>query len=276
MQPSQIYAQNNDLANYGQQNAGVQQGAYNGYQGQTSQAIGNLQSYQQNMPDLGRAYGQNLQSAEQQTGFNPEALKNAQQALAATQTTMANLPQAVQQSANGRMLTGAQMANRLTQQGSNLQGVLAGQGNQANALQQGYQNAMGQANAQTGFQGQSQQLNLSALQGIASQYAAQANQANQLLQHFNKMRAQGLTLNVNEQAAQAQAAQAAAQAAQAQAALQQAATQRMDEEAKLAGINQQQQSLMGNKLQLPTLTANNGSEGVHYGILGSIGNALGF
>lgn len=215
MNPSTIYGQNNSLINDATGQAANYSNQYNQNNAQYQQAQSNLSDYQkyiQSSGDLGQAYGQNLQSAEQQFGFDPAELKNAQTALAATQTTMANLPQAVQQSANGRGLTGAQTANRLTQQGTNLQGVLAGQSNGVNALNSVYQNAQGQAGTQTGFQGQSQQMNLGALQNITANAQAQEAQAANQVQYFNSLRAQGISLNVQEQQAAASAAAALAQA----------------------------------------------------------------
>lgn len=219
MNPNQIYSQNNALiSQYGQQAA--QQGQqYNTDQSSALQANQNLQNYQQNMQDLGQAYGQNVQSAEQQYGFNPADLKTAQQALASTQTTMANLPQAVQQSANGRMVTGAQMANRYAQTAGNVQNVLAGQGNAVNALQSTLQNSLNQAGQQTQFTGQSQQMNLGALQNLYQNYQQQQSQASALLQHYNTLQQNGVGLNVQEQQAQAAAASAAAQAQSAMAAM---------------------------------------------------------
>lgn len=213
MNPSDIYANANALTNYGQQQAQNYQGQYQGDVGQYNQAQQNLSNYRSGMQDLGQAYGQNVQSAENQFGFDPNSLRQAQQALASTQTTMANLPQAVQQSANGRGLTGAQEAQRLQQQAGNIQNVLAGQSNSVNALNSLYQNALGQAGAQTGFTGQTQQLNLGALQNIASNALQQQSQAAQQMQYFNNLRAQGIGLTVQEQQAEAQAAAAYAQAA---------------------------------------------------------------
>src|SRR5512142_2227744 len=113
MNPSDIYAQNNALANYGQQQAGQFGNEYEQARGQAGQAQQQLQQFQQNTPNYGQQYGQNLQSAESQYGIDPAEIQRAQRALATTQTTMANLPQAVQQSGNARGLTGAQVANRL-------------------------------------------------------------------------------------------------------------------------------------------------------------------
>jgi hypothetical protein len=240
MNPSQIYANNNALAQYGQTQAQNYQGQANQNLADYSTAQQNLSNYRANMQDPSQMYQGNLQQAENQFGFNPNELKNAQQALAATQTTMANLPSAVQQSANGRGLTGAQMANRLTQQAGTLNGVLAGQGNAVNALQSLYQNAQGQAAQQTQFGVQGEQMNLATLQNLVQNVQAQEDKALQQVDYFNGLRAQGYALNVQEQQAQAAAAAAAAQAEMAKAQLEQAATSRMMAQAELsAGGNTQ-------------------------------------
>ena len=213
MTPDQIYQQNNALQNYAQGQAGQFSNQYAQNQQQFNQAQQNLGNYQKNLPDLGQIYQQNLGGAEQQFGFNPQEMKNAQQALAATQTTMANLPQAVQQAANGRGLTAAQQANRYAQSAGNLNSVLAGQANNVNALNNVYANALQQAGQGTSFTQQTQQLNLGALQNLAQNAQAQEAQAAQQLDYFNSLRAQGVSLNVQEQTAEAQAAAAMAQAA---------------------------------------------------------------
>jgi len=266
MNPQSIYQANNALSNYGQQQAQNYQGQYQGDVGQFNQAQSNLANYRQNMPDLGQAYSQNLQGAEQQFGFNPNELKNAQQALAATQTTMANLPQAVQQSANGRGLTGAQAANRLTQQAGTMQGVLSGQANQANALSNIYGQAQGQAGAQTGFQGQSQQLNIGALQNLASNALQQQNQAGQQMDYFNGLRAQGIALNVQEQQAEASAAAAYAQA---EAIRQQ--TEMMAQQAAL----QQQMSRQSSPAYQQTYNYSSPAPNYIGSLLSGVGNTLG-
>lgn len=240
MSPQQIYQQNNALIGQYGQKAGEFGTQYSADSVQAHQANQDLANYRANMQDLGQAYGQNVKNVQQQYGFDPSQLKSAQQALASTQTTLANLPQAVQQSANGRMLTGAQMANRYSQTAGNIQGVLAGQGNAVNALQSTLQNSLNQAGQQTSFLGQSQQMNLGALQNVYQNAVAQQQQASALLQHYNSLQQQGVQLNVQEQQAQASAAAAAAQAQQAQAAIMQATQQGRLIDAQLAGLQQPQ------------------------------------
>lgn len=198
-------------------NQGQVDQANQAYQNQipgVQQAQQNLQNYQQGMQDPGQMYSQNLQKAQGQFGFDPAELKQAQQALAGTQTTMANLPQATQQQANGRMLTGAQEAGRYAQQAGNMQNVLAGQGNATNALQNVYQNTLSQANQQTGFGVQGQQMQLGALQNVFSDAANQRDSALQQLQNLQSLFQKQGQFNADE-LAQYQQANAAMQSSQA-------------------------------------------------------------
>jgi hypothetical protein len=261
MNPSSIYAQNNALANYGQQQAANYTGQYDTSRQGALQAQQNLQNFSQNAPDYGQQYGQNLQTAEQQYGIDPAKIQQAQRALATTQTTMANLPQAVQQSANGRGLTGAQTANRLAQQASGLQGVLAGQGNSLNALTSTLGAAQNQAGTQTGYGLQGRQLQLGTLQDIYANAADQQGKAGQQIDYFNNLRTQGLSLNVQEQQAEAQAAAAYAQAA---AVRQQ--TEMMAAQASLQNRMATVASPSGQSVY------NYGNPSPNYGFLGTLGN----
>lgn len=163
------------------------QNTYNQNIGQAQTANQNLQSYQQNMQSGTSMYGQQLSGAEQQLGFNPAELSAAQKALATTQTTLANLPQAVQQQGNYYGATAGQEANNMAQAGGNLQGLLNGQVNQVGALGNIYQSTLAQAQAGTQAGQQGQQMQLGALQNIYSNAADQQKTALTQLQNLQQL-----------------------------------------------------------------------------------------
>lgn len=174
-----------NTVNQGQVNAA--QNTYNQNIGQSQQANQNLQGYQQNMQSGTSMYGQQLGNAEQSLGFNPAELSAAQKALATTQTTLANLPQAVQQQGNYYGATAGQEANNMAQAGGNLQGLLNGQVNQVGALGNIYQSTLAQAQAGTQAGQQGQQMQLGALQNIYSNSLDQQKTALSQLQNLQQL-----------------------------------------------------------------------------------------
>ena len=142
--------------------------AYNQSAANTQAAQNNLQSFSKTMQNPSQMYAQDLTNAQQMYGFDPAQLLKAQQNLANTQTTLANLPQATQQQGNYYGTTAGAMANNYAQQAGNLQNVLAGQGNAVNAYNSVLGATQNQANQQAtlGFQGQ--QLQAQTLQNLVN------------------------------------------------------------------------------------------------------------
>ncbi len=205
--------------------AGAYQNAVNQY-GQAAQQTqarqGELQNYQATMPDLQKVYQGALGGAQQMYGFNPQDLAKAQKVLAQTQTTLANLPQAVQQQGNYYGTTAGQVANNYAQQSGVLQNVLAGQ---TNAVGQ-YQSLLGatqaQAQQEQAAQAAYEQNRLGALQNlVANALGFQTQQQNQEGVTQTQMSNYGGYLNALRNA-QAAMVGARGQAASGQAALIQA------------------------------------------------------
>lgn len=248
LDPNTVYSQAQNIIGGAQAGQAQYTPQVANYTNAANSAQGNLQQYQQSLQDpqnqLGNVYSKNLQDAQSMYGFDPMEMKKAQQALAQTNTVMSNLPQAIQQSANGRGITGAQEASRYQQAAGNVQGVLAGQGNAVNALQSTLGATQQQAQTQTGFTGQSQQLQLTSLNQVFQNAMSQQTQAQSQLQYFKTLEASGVQLNEQEQGqvaalrqAQAQAAMAAAQAQQAAAQMMNAETNKQYVQAQLSGLN---------------------------------------
>lgn len=170
-------------------------------------------------------YNQALGSAQQMYGFDPRQLLQANQNLARTNTTIANLPQAIQQQGNYYGTTAGAEANNYANMAGNLNSVQQGQANTANAFQNVLAATQNQANqaATLGYQGEqlkSQnygQLYTSAVQQM--QAAGQTlNQLETLQQQQGNLTAQQVAAYQNALStyvgAQASAAQAYATAAQ--------------------------------------------------------------
>jgi hypothetical protein len=156
------------------------------YQQATQDAVGarnNLSDYSKNIQDYGSLYKQDLGGAEQHYGFNPADLQKAQMALATTNTTIANLPEAINQQGNYYGTTAGAQANNYSQQAGRLAGVLAGQSNTVNAYQAAMKASQDLANAQAGYTVMSEkqkqdalnQVLQAALQGQTNAGAEQAN-----------------------------------------------------------------------------------------------------
>lgn len=206
------------LNTYNQGQVGQAQGAYNQDVAGAQQAQQGLQNYQQNMQGGTQMYGEQLGTARSQLGFDPQQLANAQKALATTQTTMANLPQAVQQQGGGYGTTAGAEANNMSQMGGNLQALLQGQTNQVGALANINQASLGQAQAGTQAGQQGQQMQLTALNQIYQNAANVRDQAQQNMQFLETAFQQQGQFNQDQARqyglAQAQMAQANAQIAQ--------------------------------------------------------------
>lgn len=241
----QIYQQGQNQAN--QFNAQSQQYArqFGTFQDQTNQAQQNLQAYTNNMADPAQLYSQYLGNAQQMYGFNPQDLLRASKALANTNTTLANLPQAAQQQGNYYGTTAGAQANNYQQQAGNLNSVLQGQGNAMNAYQNVLAATQQQANQQAtlGFQGE--QLKSSNLENIYNNALAQQKSASDQMDYFANLYQQQGSLTA-QQAAQ----YAAAQASYAQAGLAAAQAAQINQQVSMAGqVSDQLKTLYGNNPQ---------------------------
>lgn len=154
------YNQGQQLQNMYNTQSQAAQGKYDTSYNSANNAQGELQNFTHNMVNGGQMYGQNLQGAQQMYGFNPQDLLKANQNLATTQTTLANLPQAIQQQGNYYGTTAGQEAGNYANMAGNINTVLAGQGNAVNAYRDVLNATQQQANQQTtqGLAGQQQQL----------------------------------------------------------------------------------------------------------------------
>lgn len=186
--------------------------------GEADAARKNLENYSRNIQDYGKLYEQNLGQAEQRYGFNPADLQKAQRALAVTNTTIANLPEAIRQAGNYYGTTTGGFTNAYQQAAGRLQGLAAGQSNMVNSYQAAIAASQALANAQAGYTVMSEKQKQEALNQIAD-YALKSQGLSQELQ----IGAGGYQTGIAE--AQSQRLQAQAIAAQAAAQAELARTQ---------------------------------------------------
>lgn len=163
------------------------QGQYGQTFNQANQAYGNLLNYTKNLQSGQDLYNQQLNQAQNQYGFNPGDLLKANQAIARTQTTLANLPQAIQQQGNYYGTTAGSEAANYGAQAGNLNAVEQGQANAANAFQQTLAATQNQANQAAALGLQSQQLGSQNYQALYSQANQQAATAAQNMQAIEGM-----------------------------------------------------------------------------------------
>ena len=180
MSPTTQAATNSDIRS-AYQNGQNLQNQYNAQSGQLSNAYntdaGNAQNAQSQLQDYtnqiagqnyGNIYGQDLSSANQMYGVNPQTIQNFQKAAGASAATLANLPQAIQQQGNYYGTTAGSEANNYANlapqivnagaydnsQLQNQLGYVSAAQNAAN--QQTTQQLAGQAQALGGYQGAAQ------------------------------------------------------------------------------------------------------------------------
>lgn len=186
---SNAYSQGQQLQNlYNTQStqlAGQYQDAYGGAQNAQSQ----LQGYTNQIAgqNYGNVYGQDLSQAQSMYGFDPTQLLKANQALANTNTTLANLPQAAQQQGNYYGTTAGQQAGNYSNMAGNLNGVLAGQTNAVNAYQQVLAATQNQANQQTTQQLNGQQLALTGYNNAAGNATNIMQQAQSAMSNIEQL-----------------------------------------------------------------------------------------
>jgi hypothetical protein len=195
-------------------------------------------------------------------GINPQEIQNAQTVLGQTQAQMAALPQAMQQMGNGR-LTGAQEAIRMNTAQGNAQQALTDQTNTLSNLQGFAQLAQTGANQQTGFAGQSQSMQLGALQNVFQDALSKQQAAQSQVQYFQTLAQQGYNVTAQLEGAQAQLNQAQATFAQASATVQAAQIQAAPGMGQLALA--QEEAAKGDKNTGYVMAPNpNGTPGFQY------------
>lgn len=218
---AQAYAQGQQQqASLNKQVPGVQN-QYNQSYNQSNQAYNNLSSYTNSMQNPADLYGNYLSQAQQMYGFNPADLKTSLQNVANTNTTLANLPQATQQQGNYYGTTAGAEANNYQQQAGNLQGVLSGQTNNANVMQQLLGATQTQANQQAGLYGQFEQQKSSNLNDLYTSAVQQMTTAGNTMSQIEGLAQQQGTVTASQVQSYLQAYQDyyAAQQASAQAGL---------------------------------------------------------
>lgn len=214
---------------------------YDAARNSANEANQNLQSYNQSMQDPSQLYSQALTGAQQMYGFNPQDLLKANQAMANTNTTIANLPQATQQQGNYYGATAGAEANNYQQQAGNLQGVLAGQANTAGAFQNVLGATQNQANQQATLGYQGEQLKSQNLEDLYNNSLQQQQAAGSQMQYFANLYQQQGGLS-----AQQAASYAAAQASYASASQAAAQARQLNQQSDMASqVQQQLQQLYG-------------------------------
>lgn len=134
-------------------------------------------------------------------GFNPQDLLKANQALANTNTTIANLPKAVEQQGNYYGTTAGAEAQNYANQAGNLQGVMAGQSNAANAFQSVLAATQNQANQSATLGLQGQQLKSQNYQALYQNSVSKMAAAGQTMASIEQLQQQQGNLTAQQVAA---------------------------------------------------------------------------
>lgn len=229
-------AQGQQLQSQYNQQAGQQYGNYQNATNQANSAYQNLSNYNSSLQDPSQMYSQDLGNAQQMYGFNPQDLLKANQNLANSQTTLANLPQATQQQGNYYGTTAGAMANNYASQAGNIQNVIAGQGNAVNAFQSVLGATQNQANQQATLGLQGEQLKSQNYQALYSTATQQMQTAGQTLSQIEQLQQQQGYLTA-QQVNQYQSAYNGYVAAQ--AAAEQASASMISAQAQASQVNQQ-------------------------------------
>lgn len=233
---SQAQAQGQALQNQYNQQAGQQYGVFQNSQNQANQAYQNYQNYNNTLGNYGDKYGQYLTGAQQMYGFNPADLLQANKTLANTQTTLANLPQAVQQQGNYYGTTAGAQTNNYANQAGSLQAVLAGQTNAVNAYKDVLGATQNQANQQATLGLQGEQLKSQNYSNLYQNSVSQMQTAGQVLNQLQTLQQQQGYVTAQQVKAYQDAY---SQYVSAQAAATQASAAMIQAQAQAAQINQQ-------------------------------------
>lgn len=262
-------AQNQGNALQSQYNtqANQQYGAYQGAQNQSNAAYQNLQNYNNTLQGSGNPltmYNNQLQSAFNTQGFNPQSLQTATQNLTQSQNALGNLSQAAQSGTGGYGLTGGQLGNYYSTLTQPLQQQVGAQNNAVQNEQQLYQNATNQAQQATnlGFQGE-QQVSQN-YQSLYQNSVQQMQTAGQTLNQLQTLQQQQGQLTANQVAAyqNAYSSYVGAQAAseQAAAAMKTATATSAQTNQQVAMMNQVQQKYglggIANSMGVPSSVTN--------------------
>lgn len=265
---NQAHALGDSLQNYYNNQTNMREAQYQQSFAGAESNQANLQNYASQLAgqNYGDIYGQHLKGAQSMYGFDPTQLLKANMALANTNTTLANLPQAVQQQGNYYGTTAGQQAANYGNQAGNLNTVLAGQSNTVKAYQDLVNATQQQANQQTTQQLGGQQLALSGYQQAANNAAQIMQNAGTALNNIEQLQQQQGYLTAEQVAAyqNAYSTYMSAQAAQTNAAaamIQSQATAGLYG-AQTAGINQ---GLAAANKSAPTLSQLGGGGGLTVG-----------
>lgn len=218
---------------YNSQVPGLQSN-YGNAQNQANNAYGNLQNYVSTMQSPMSMYNQQLTNAQNMYGFNPNSLLTANKALANTNTTLANLPQAIQQQGNYYGTTAGAEAQNYGNQAGNLNAVQQGQINAVNA----YQNILAATQ---------NQANQAATLGLGGEQAQITGLSNLYQNAVGQMQQAGTVMAQIEQLAQTQGTATAAQIASYNAAAQSYTQAQLNAQqySNTANLQTQFQSLYG-------------------------------
>lgn len=214
---SRQYQQDTALQNFYNQNATNATNQYNTAYNKSNQAQNDLSNFTKNMVSGNDAYQKQLQLANQNAGYDVNALNQAQNQVSQLTGILGGLPRALQASNANYGATAANVANQYATTGANL----------SQSLQLANQNAQNQiAKQQAGLTGAQQgtQAVLGAQDQQRQAYTAAANNAAQVMataqtqmQAMIAAQQQGQKLTADDQNTFAQLRQAYAAAAQAYA-----------------------------------------------------------
>lgn len=214
MQANQ-YQQDTQLQNFYNNNATNATNQYNNAYNNSNAAQNQLQDFTKNMQSGTDIYNQQLQSANQNAGYNVNDLNNAQNQVSQLTGILGGLPRAVQASNANYGATAGNVANQYSTEGANLnQSLGLANQNTANELAKQQAGLTGAQNATTaGVQTQGQQLQgyTSAAQNAAQIMSTAQTQMSQMIaaqQAGQKLTADDQNTFAQLKAAYASAAQA--------------------------------------------------------------------
>lgn len=197
MNPTQV----NQEVSAAQANGNAQQAMLNNQssqlQGQYGAAVNQANNAQTNATNAANAiqnggtlYGQNLSSQEQQTGFNPQDLTQANKNLTAIQNQVAYAPTAAQQTGNYYGTTAGGTTNIYSGLMSNLNPGLTNATNSVGNLTNEYGQLTNAANQQTNASLTSEQNQASDLAGVYASAVSQMNAAGSTMASIENLQQQ--------------------------------------------------------------------------------------
>ncbi len=194
----------NQANQYGQQ--------YQQARTQSQNAYGALSDFQKNMQSGTQMYGQQLQAANANAGYNPANLQAAQNQVSQVQGILGGLPRAVQAQNANYGATAGDVANQFSTEGANLNQTLGlANTNTANELAK-MQGGLAGAQAATTAGLQGQQNKIAALHEQYTAAQAQMDTAQKQSSFYSNLYQQQGYLDAQQAAAYAQAEASKAQA----------------------------------------------------------------